>query len=139
LDHRQYEHGQKTYGQFLRLCPDATTFFQPTDTLLDHRATPIALRIEVRILVTFVGLSWDHRLDPMSVKPLANATNAVGFVTGQPPGTLTPSAQWRRDADVIQNRFQLRRLMLLSAGYFDRQRHDCTVSDQVEFAAESTF
>jgi hypothetical protein len=40
---------------------------------------------------------------------------------------------------VIQNRFQLRRLMLLSAGYFDRQRHACTVSDQVEFAAESTF
>lgn len=75
----------------------------------------------------------------MGGKPFSNAPDAVGFVTRQSPRTLTWSAQRLRDADMIQNRFQLGRFMLLSAGYLDRQRHACTVSDQVEFAAESAF
>jgi hypothetical protein len=40
---------------------------------------------------------------------------------------------------VIQNGLQLCRLMLLSGCYFDRERHACTVSNQVEFAAESAL
>jgi hypothetical protein len=75
----------------------------------------------------------------MGGKPIPDAPNTVGFVTGQSPRTLTRSTQRLGDADVIQNRFQLRRLVLLSGGYFGRQRHACTVSDQVEFAAESAF
>jgi hypothetical protein len=75
----------------------------------------------------------------MGGQPIPDTPNAVGLVTRQSPRTLTGSAQWLGDADMIQNRFQLGRLMLLSAGYLDRQRQACTVSDQVEFAAESAF
>ena len=108
MDHREFQHGQKTHGQFLEPCPDAATLLEPTDTLLDHGATPVTLRVEVRMLVAFVGLSRDHRSNAMSEKPVADASNTVGFVTGQLPGTLTRSAQGLGDADMIQNRFQLR-------------------------------
>ena len=139
MDHRQFEHSQETYGQFLEPCPDATTFFEPADTLLNHRATPIALYIKVRVLVAFIRFPWDHRPNAMGGKPIPDTPNAVGFVTRQSARTLTWPAQRLSDADMIQNRFQLGRFMLLSAGYLDRQRHACTVSDQVEFAAESAF
>ena len=139
MDHRQFEHRQEAYGQFLEPCPNAATFLEPADTLLNHRATPIALGIEVPVLVAFVRFPWDHRPNMMGPKPVANAPNAVSFVTRQASRTLTRSAQWLGDADATENRFELCRLMLLSGRYFGRQRHACTVSDQVEFAAESAF
>jgi hypothetical protein len=139
LDHRQREHGQEAYRQFLKPCPDTTTFLEPANTLFDHRTTPIAGPIEVGILITLVGLSRDHGTNAMSSKPIANASNAVGFVTGKPSRTLTRPPQRLRDANMIQNRFQLRRFVLLSSRYFGRQRYACTVSDQVELAAESAF
>ncbi len=60
-----------------------------------------------------------------------------GFVASQPLWAFTWSPSRLRDANAIENCFNLGRFMLLSGRYFDGKGHSRAVSNQVEFAAES--
>ena len=139
MNDRHLEHGQEAQCKFLKPSRNATAFLEPADALLDNRALPIALSVEVLVLVFLIGFSWDHWTDAVSMKPIPDANNAIRFVASEAFRTLARPANWLRNTDAIQNRFNLGRFMLLSRGYFDGEGHSCAVSNQVEFTAKSAF
>ena len=59
----------------------------------------------------------------MSLKPVPDTMNAVGFVASQSLRPLAWPANWLRYANAIKNGFNLGGFMLLSGCYFDSEGH----------------
>jgi hypothetical protein len=69
--------------------------------------------------------------------PLANARIALPLVPREAVGAHTRAVQWLSDRDPIHEDLHSRGVLDQSSGYFDGEGKALTVSNQVDFAAES--
>ena len=133
-------HRDEVHGQPLESCAQATAFLEPADALLDGAALTIELLVEAvpPVVGVLVAAPRNDDADRMAVKPGADARVAVALVARQ---ALWPRP-WRTeglaDAHPVQDFFELRALVDLPGRDVDREGESVTVSNRVEFAAEST-
>lgn len=73
----------------------------------------------------------------MCPKPLTYLRKTVRLVTSQTLGTFTWATHRLSNGDAVQERLDLSRFVPLSSSYFHYERQASTISNQMEFAAES--
>lgn len=141
MNHCEFDHGQEVDGKLLESCSDPSSFFEPTDALLDDAPASIGGLVEQERSTLMVGSLVvplrDHGTDAVLPEPLANARVAVSFVPGQTVGPRPGPSEGLGDGNALHHRLDPRGIVDLTGGDFRREGKALTVSDQVDFAAES--
>ena len=139
MNDRRLNHGEEVHGILLETSGHATALLEPADALLDDAAHAIGRLVEAHAAVVraLVRATRDDRPDRMVAQPLTDARVTVALVSGHRSGPGAWPSQRLGDADPVQDRFELRRLVDLPGRDVDREGKAVAVSDQVELAPES--
>ena len=141
LDHGHLDHSQVVPCQLLEPCGHRPAFLQPADAPFDDVATPVEVLVELQrsapMPLLLIGTLRDHRADVAAAQPPADSVVAIPLV----PSHVLRSAAWSadplRDADCVQHRFELCRLVPLPGRHLGRQGQAVAGNDQVDLGAVS--
>ena len=130
----------KVNGQFLKTSADSSSFFKPSDALLDHASATVCGSIELDAsivpspLILFVR---NHRADAARFEPRSDTLGSVCFVSRQTVRAATRPASKLRNAGGVEQRLDTRGFMLLAWRQLRDQRSAFAVSNQMKLGSET--
>jgi hypothetical protein len=144
-DRGQDEHGAIVDRALLVAGRQPTPLFEPIDAALHHVAPRIDRLVEdqwtpapSRSTLSLIAPLWNGVLDLSLAQHAPTAGITIAFVSDEAIGTRPRSSAPRsaRNADAIQDRFQLRTVMAMPWADHNGKRSSATVTSEVELGGQ---